>query len=285
MSEADLHRWITLAELMLAGAAFVALLFVTAPYGRHRKPGWGPTIPNTAGWIVMESPAVVLFAVIYALGEHALEAVPLALAAMWMVHYVHRTFVYPLQIRTAGKRMPVVVAALAFGFNCLNAYVVGRWISHFGDYPTSWLWDPRFLAGTALFALGLGVNRRADRMLIRLRGPGETGYRIPRGSIVLISPFVTHRHPRWWRDPERFDPDRFLPGEQRGRHRYAYFPFSGGPRVCLGGAFAMLEMQLVLATLAQRFELVPAASRPFELVASASLYPRGGWSMSVREVA
>ena len=183
MSEADLHRWITWTELMLAGAAFVALLFVTAPYGRHRKPGWGPTIPNTAGWIVMESPAVVLFAVIYALGEHALEAVPLALAAMWMVHYVHRTFVYPLQIRTAGKRMPVVVAALAFGFNCLNAYVVGRWISHFGDYPTSWLWDPRFLAGTALFALGLGVNRRADRMLIRLRGPGETGYRIPRGWL------------------------------------------------------------------------------------------------------
>ena len=183
MSEADLHRWITWTELVLAGVAFVMLLGVTAPYGRHRRSGWGPTVPDAVGWIVMESPAVVLFSVVYGLGEHAREAVPAVFAAMWLTHYIHRTFVYPQRIRTAGKRMPVVIVALAFAFNVLNAYVVGRWISHFGEYETSWLWDPRFLAGAALFAAGFAVNLRADRMLIALRGPGETGYRIPRGWL------------------------------------------------------------------------------------------------------
>ena len=178
MSEMSLHLLATWTEISLAAAAFVLLFFVSAPYGRHDRKGWGPTMPNAVGWVVMESPAVVLFALIYVLGEHASEAVPLALGSLWMFHYIHRTLVFPLRVRTRGKHMPVVIVAMAFAFN-----VIARWISHLGEYPAGWLRDPRLLIGAAVFAVGFVVNYRADHILINLRRPGETGYQVPYGWL------------------------------------------------------------------------------------------------------
>ena len=85
------------------------------------------------------------------------------------------------------------------------------------------------------------------------------GYDIPRGSIVFVSPLVTHRHPVFWPNPEGFEPERFLPERASDIHRYAYFPFGAGPRICIGQGFAMLEAVLLLATLTQkiRLDLVP----------------------------
>lgn len=84
-------------------------------------------------------------------------------------------------------------------------------------------------------------------------------YEIRGGDVCIVSPFVTHRDPRWWPDPERFEPDRFLPEAKQGRPRFAYFPFGGGTRVCIGERFAWMEAVLVLATLGQRWRwrLVP----------------------------
>ena len=110
-------------------------------------------------------------------------------------------------------------------------------------------------------------------------GPDEIGgYQIPAGSIVFVSPYVVHRHPRLWDDPEGFDPHRFSREPPRG----AYFPFGGGPRQCIGNGFAMMEAQLVLATIAQRarFELVPG--HPVVLEPSVTLRPKFGLSMTVR---
>ena len=85
------------------------------------------------------------------------------------------------------------------------------------------------------------------------------GYRLPKGSIVFLIPFVVHRRPKLWPDPNRFDPERFTPEREAERPRFAYIPFGGGPRGCIGNQFAMLEAQLIVATIAQRYrlELVP----------------------------
>ena len=81
------------------------------------------------------------------------------------------------------------------------------------------------------------------------------GYRIPGGALVFLIPFVVHRRPTLWPDPERFDPERFAPERVAARPRFAYFPFGGGPRVCIGNQFAMMEAQLVVATIAQRYRI------------------------------
>jgi len=81
------------------------------------------------------------------------------------------------------------------------------------------------------------------------------GYRIRAGSVILVSPWLMHRDPRWWPDAERFDPDRWTPEREAEQPRFAYFPFGGGPRKCIGEGFAWTEGILVLATLAQRWTL------------------------------
>ncbi|MBL8720492.1 MAG: cytochrome P450 [Myxococcales bacterium] len=81
------------------------------------------------------------------------------------------------------------------------------------------------------------------------------GYFLPKGTLAFVSPYLTHRNPRVWENPEGFDPDRFSPERSAGRHPFAFFPFGGGPRLCIGNGFAMMEAQLLLATFAQRFHL------------------------------
>lgn len=85
------------------------------------------------------------------------------------------------------------------------------------------------------------------------------GYTIPANTILAISPYLIHRHPRFWADPEAFDPERFTPQGSAGRHRFAYIPFGSGPRQCIGNNLAMLEGQLIIALVASRgsLRLVP----------------------------
>ncbi len=108
------------------------------------------------------------------------------------------------------------------------------------------------------------------------------GYHIAAKAGVFLSPYLTHRHPDFWENPEGFDPERFLPERSAGRRPYAYFPFGGGPRVCIGAQFSMMEAQLLLATIAQRVrvELVPGrAVIPDPIF---TLRPRGGIAVTLR---
>jgi 3-oxo-5-alpha-steroid 4-dehydrogenase 1 len=174
-------RVLVLLEFGLAVLTFIGLQFITAPYGRYDRTGWGPAAPARVAWLVMESPASLVFAAVFLTGAHRAEAVPIVLFGLWQVHYVQRTFVYPFLMR-GGNRMPIVLMLMAISFNTLNAYINARWISELGDYPPGWLADPRFLAGAGLFAAGLALNLTADRRLRGLRQPGESGYRIPYGG-------------------------------------------------------------------------------------------------------
>ena len=107
------------------------------------------------------------------------------------------------------------------------------------------------------------------------------GHRIPAGSFVTLSPYVLHRHPDFWEDPDAFDPERFAPGGGNGRPRFAYFPFGGGPRQCIGQSMALVEAQLVLATILGRCRLRPVSDVPVEPQALATLRPDGGLPMIV----
>lgn len=99
------------------------------------------------------------------------------------------------------------------------------------------------------------------------------GRRIPAGSLVVVCPWVTHRRPELWDDPERFDPDRFTPERAAARPRFAYYPFGGGPRVCIGNAFALVEAVLVLVTIAQRYRLQLVSGGAVRPWASITLRP------------
>lgn len=126
-------------------------------------------------------------------------------------------------------------------------------------YPTAWL--------IARYCL-------EDDML------GE--YRIPAGSTVFISPYVIHRRPDLWPEPERFDPARFL-GESRSTPFDGYLPFGVGPRTCIGAALTELIMRVAIAMLTEKFEFSPVSDHQVEIKATSSLYPRRGLPMTIRQ--
>ena len=109
------------------------------------------------------------------------------------------------------------------------------------------------------------------------------GIMIGKNARVLVSPYVTHRHEAFWADPAAFRPERFAPEREAARHRFAYLPFGAGPRACIGQHFALMEMHLALATLAQRYtlHLVPGCAVVAEM--TTTLGPRGGLWMTVHE--
>ena len=113
-----------------------------------------------------------------------------------------------------------------------------------------------------------------------LREDEVDGYRIPAGDLVVLIPYVTHRHPEFWADPDAFDPTRFLPERRSEVARWAYFPFGGGKRICLGQHFAMMEAQLVLAMVVSRVDL-HRADRPPAEDAYVTLRPTGPVPMRV----
>ena len=106
-------------------------------------------------------------------------------------------------------------------------------------------------------------------------------YALPRGTLVMLSPYTLHRRADYFADPLRFLPERFSPEREAAMQRHAYMPFGGGPRVCIGNHFAMMEMQIMLVTLAQQ---VTFAATPGEIVAEplVTLRPKGGITMTVR---
>jgi cytochrome P450 len=107
------------------------------------------------------------------------------------------------------------------------------------------------------------------------------GFRVPAGSMVLMSPFLTHRHPEMWPNPEGFDPDRFAPEAVAARPRYAYFPFGGGPRQCIGNGFASMELRLIVATILQRARPWVMPGQDVQRQPLITMRPKGGIEMGI----
>ena len=107
------------------------------------------------------------------------------------------------------------------------------------------------------------------------------GFPIKKGSQLLMAQWVVHRDPRFWTDPDRFDPARWGEEKTKNLPRCAYFPFGDGPRVCIGTSFAMMEAVLILAAIAKRFRLELVPGQKLRLVPSITIRPRDGIKMTV----
>jgi len=110
------------------------------------------------------------------------------------------------------------------------------------------------------------------------------GYAIPAKTGVMLSPYVTHRHPALWPDPDHFDPQRFTPEQCARRPRFAYFPFGGGPRLCIGNEFALMEATILLAMMAQRYRIEAAPGHVVRHEVRVTLRPRQPMLMRLRRV-
>lgn len=110
------------------------------------------------------------------------------------------------------------------------------------------------------------------------------GYPIPAKTLIFITPYITHRNPDYWRDPERFDPSRFAPQNNANRTRHVYYPFGEGPHVCIGNHFALMEMQLILAMVLQRFKLKLVPNQTIALKPEATLRSKHGIRMTVEAI-
>lgn len=183
--EYKVWTWLLVAWLSLAVPIFILLFFISAPYGRHFRKGWGASIGSLAGWIVMEVPAAFIFAVCV-LSAGWPGPVELVFLALWQMHYINRAFIYPFRQRSR-RRLSWLLVLFGVVFNVMNGYLNGRYIGVFaGGYELSWLWDPRFVLGSALFVTGFVVNLHSDEILLRMRrrNPGE--YSIPRGGVYEL---------------------------------------------------------------------------------------------------
>ena len=107
------------------------------------------------------------------------------------------------------------------------------------------------------------------------------GYRVPKGSNLLLSQWLAHRHPAFWENPNRFEPERFSAERASGHPRYAFFPFGGGPRMCIGNLFALTEAQIVLATVAQKYRLRVPPDHPIQLQPLVTLRSRYGMKVTL----
>eukprot|EP01027_Heterolobosea_sp_BB2_P011859 GEZU01017219.1.p1 GENE.GEZU01017219.1~~GEZU01017219.1.p1 ORF type:complete len:207 (-),score=28.87 GEZU01017219.1:58-678(-) len=135
----------------------------------------------------MESPSFINFVISYFIfGNPDLIARPvhLAFALMFLMHYFNRAFIYPLSLSPSSKPMPISVMFMAWAFCMVNGYIQGRYAGYFATaYPTSWLYDPRFIIGVALFFAGAYINKQSDRILSGLKKKPGDPYVIPKGGL------------------------------------------------------------------------------------------------------
>lgn len=107
------------------------------------------------------------------------------------------------------------------------------------------------------------------------------GYHIPAKSLIAVSPYVTHKHPKFWVEPDKFDPERFNEERSSGRHRFAYYPFGAGPRVCIGERQAMLIIQLTLVTVLQSYHMALVPEHPVQIHTAMTIRPKYGMLMQI----
>lgn len=139
-------------------------------------------IANKLGWILMEGWALVAcwYFYLYYFNNNTYS---LFFVGLYTIHYINRSFIFPLRTKTDGKKMPLMIALSAMLFNSVNASSIGYYLSKVTVYPSGYFLQWNFMVGLLLFVTGFYINNQSDTMLINLRKPGEKGYKIPQGFL------------------------------------------------------------------------------------------------------
>ena len=183
MPSAEVIHQFAQAWLILAAFTFALLFFVPAPYGRHNREGWGPNIPSTLGWIIMETPAVLVMPAMLVFSPQSENPMAWVFAGIWSVHYVHRAWIYPFRRKNKEKGMPVLVALFAIVFNGCNGFLNAAFLFYLlPARELTWITSPVFLLGFALFGIGMFINIQSDNLLSGLGRDSEGKYQIPKGG-------------------------------------------------------------------------------------------------------
>lgn len=177
----EVLRLLSLVWIGLACLTFLGLLFFRVPYGRYLRRGWGKAINSRQAWIIMELPSLFLMLVLLLSGG----PVPYAffLGALWLLHCLNRSLVYPFRIGGEGQSMPLSLVVSAVGFNLVHAVLNGAWLGHFETCENTDFDSWNFYIGLPLFLAGAFINWHSDGVLIRLRGETGEGYSIPRNGL------------------------------------------------------------------------------------------------------
>ena len=180
----NLIIWIWLGIALIT---FISLMFVRAPYGRYERPGWGFRLPSRIGWMIMESPAIIIMTIFFGtvvFQKGTFDLIPIIFYCMWMLHYLNRTLVWPMRAYISNKKMPLSIVLFAIIFNSINSWINSEWI--FGlnyQNDNEWLLSPQFISGLIIFFIGMGINMQSDNILFLLRKNSNTDYKIPQGGL------------------------------------------------------------------------------------------------------
>ena len=172
---------ITIIWIIIGLILFPVILKYKAPYGRHSTKKWGKTISNKTGWIIMELPALLICPLFYLVNTTNLFTLNSIFILLWITHYFNRTVLYPLKIKTKGKKMPLIIALSAIFFNIINGFINGYFLSVTSYENINLI---LFSFGILFFISGLIINIKSDSLLISLRTKNETNkYVIPKGGL------------------------------------------------------------------------------------------------------
>lgn len=153
-------------------------LIYKAPYGKHSTKKWGKSIDNKTGWILMELPALLTCPLIYFTITEEINS-NVVFIVLWIIHYFNRTVIYPLRIKTKGKKIPIAIVASAFFFNMVNGILNGYFLTLLQFESISELY---LILGFIIFIIGFYINISSDNLLIKLR-TNQKGYVIPNGKL------------------------------------------------------------------------------------------------------
>jgi protein-S-isoprenylcysteine O-methyltransferase Ste14 len=170
---------LSLIWVLIGLGTFVYLFFESAPYGRHIKEGWGIEIPARLGWVIMESPSVILMIIYALIVRDQLQIIHKVFLLIWLTHYIHRTFIYPFLIEMTNPKMPISIALSAFFFNLVNVSIQAFGIFYFTEYSENWISSSTFIIGLSIFLLGMYINIRSDYIIVAMKKRNGPGYHIP----------------------------------------------------------------------------------------------------------